>query len=122
MTKKGKTSKDRGRRLKGTVSTKQENTPYVIQEAALRKKLEEDTYHYVIGNISPSLNIHDEFVYALHRWDYPSSQHSNTGNKASTNPDTIQKPTHGISHHKSTNPKGIQHQNQHQTNKSTISQ
>ena len=122
MTKKSKPSKGRGRRLKGKVSTKQEKTPYDIREAALRKKLEKDNYDYVMGYISPSRNVHREFVYALHGWDYPTSQHSDTGTNAATNSDTIQNRTQDISRHKSTNPKGTQHRNQHQTDESTISQ
>ena len=121
MTKKSKTSKGRGRRLKGKVSTKQEKTPYDIREAALRKKLEKDNYDYVMGNISPSRNVHREFVYALHEWDYPTSHHSDTGTNAATNSDTIQNRTQDISRHKSTNREGTQQRHQHQTNKSTNS-
>jgi len=84
MTKKSKTSKGRGRKLNGKVSSIQEKTPYEIREAVLRKKFEEDNYDYVMGNISPSRNIHQEFVYVLYGWDELSLQRSNSGTKAST--------------------------------------
>ena len=57
MTKKIKKSKGQGRKPKGTVSTKQEKTPYDLVCEALTLKMNEDSYQQVIGTIDKSRNI-----------------------------------------------------------------
>ena len=52
-----KKSKSRGRKPKGTVSTKTRKTPYDIARNAIYLKMEEDSYQQVLGNVSKSCNI-----------------------------------------------------------------
>ena len=57
MAKKIKKRKGRGREPKGTVSSKQENTPYDLACEALSLKWEEDSYQQVIETLDKSRNI-----------------------------------------------------------------
>ena len=76
MAKKIKKIKGRGSKPKGTVSTKPRETTYDIGYDAIHKRLKEDSYQQVIGNIDKSHNVQQEYLDALHNF-YMSTRHLN---------------------------------------------